>query len=77
MFRPPVLRALARQARASRTVLATTVPADLAILPPEAGLPELPAFAITLHVAQAARGKAIDELTYHLRRTMVRPQIAA
>ncbi|SEQ64861.1 DNA-binding transcriptional regulator, LysR family [Faunimonas pinastri] len=57
--------------------LATTVPADLAILPPEAGLPELPSFAITLHVAHAARGAAIEELTRHLRETMARPSVAA
>jgi DNA-binding transcriptional LysR family regulator len=98
-FRPPVLAALARQGRASRTLfenggldatratvrmdlavsawLAATVPPDLAILPPEAGLPELPSFAITLHVAKAARGAAIHELTRHLRAATARPQQAA
>ncbi len=56
--------------------LSTTVPADLTILPPEAGLPELPSFAITLHMVQATRGNAFHELAHHLREAMARPQMA-
>lgn len=57
--------------------LAATVPTDLAILPPEMGLPELPSFSITLHVSRAAQGPAFHELTSRLREAMARPQLAA
>lgn len=99
VFRPPVLSALARVERASRTVfenggldatrtvvrmdlavsawLTTTVPGDLAILPSDTGLPDLPSFAISLHVAHTARGNAIQELTRHLRVSLARPEMAA
>lgn len=70
-------RATVRMDLAVSAWLATTVPADLAILPPEAGLPRLPSFAITLHVAPAARGAAIHELAHHLREAMARPRRAA
>ena len=60
-----------------RSWLATTVPPDLAILPAEAGLPDLPSFAITLHASRAARGPAFDELSSRLRDAMARPQMAA
>lgn len=70
-------RATVRMDLAVSAWLATTVPADLAILPPEVGLPELPSFAVTLHLAPAVRGAAIQELARHLREAMARPQLAA
>lgn len=50
--------------------LAATVPADLDVLPPEAGLPDLPAFAITLHGGPAAPAAA--ELARHIRGGLAR-----
>ncbi len=47
--------------------LRSTVPADLAILPPEAGLPDLPSFAITLHRPDRPSSLAARELVRHLR----------
>jgi len=47
--------------------LASTVPADLQILGTESGLPALPNFAISLHVAPHAGGAAVDELARCLR----------
>lgn len=66
-------RAAVRMDLAVSAWLAGTVPADLEILPPEAGLPPLPHFAITLHVARNARGAASHELTRHLRHVLARP----
>ena len=70
-------RATVRMDLAVSAWLATTVPPALAILSPEAGLPELPSFAVTLHVARAARGTAFHELAASLRDAMARPQMAA
>ena len=47
--------------------LAATVAPDLDVLPPDAGLPALPPFAITLHRSPAARGAACDALQHHIR----------
>lgn len=47
--------------------LASTVPADLDILTPEAGLPELPAFAINLYRSAPTPTPAAAELARHLR----------
>ncbi len=88
VFRSPVVSALSRQGRETRTVfenggldatratvrmdmavsawLAATVPADLDILSGN-GLPELPSFAITLHLAAGVQGPAMRELAHHLR----------
>ncbi len=53
--------------------LASTVPADLDILPPEAGLPDLPAFAITLHAPDRPATPGAAELARHIRAALVRP----
>ena len=52
--------------------LASTVPADLDILSPEAGLPELPSFAINLHVANGPMSPAIAELARQIRGGLAR-----
>jgi DNA-binding transcriptional LysR family regulator len=70
-------RTMVRMDLAISAWLATTVPSDLAVLSSDVGLPELPSFAVTLHVSQAARGPAFHELTCRLREAMARPQIAA
>lgn len=51
--------------------LATTVPHDLAVLSSAAGLPDLPAFAITLHGAISA-SPAVAELARHVRDGLTR-----
>jgi DNA-binding transcriptional LysR family regulator len=57
--------------------LACTVPADLEILGPEAGLPALPSFAICLHRPRRGTGAATEALARHLRERMLRrPQAA-
>jgi DNA-binding transcriptional LysR family regulator len=52
--------------------LASMVPSDLHILPAEAGLPELPSFAINLHLPRLGAGAAA-ELARHLRHATARP----
>jgi DNA-binding transcriptional LysR family regulator len=52
--------------------LASTVPADLDILPPEAGLPELPSFAINLHMPNGHASLATIELARHIRGSLAR-----
>ena len=47
--------------------LASTVPADLDVLPPETGLPDLPSFAITLHLPDRPSTPAASELARHIR----------
>lgn len=56
--------------------LAATVPADLQILGVESGLPELPSFAIGLHVAPHATGAAVEELVRGLREGLARSRAA-
>ncbi|MDH6230256.1 DNA-binding transcriptional LysR family regulator [Mesorhizobium soli] len=53
--------------------LSSTVPADLEILGPAAGLPDLPAFAITLHLPDRPLSPAARELVRHIRHAMTRP----
>lgn len=53
--------------------LAATVPADLQILPAEAGLPKLPSFAINLHVAKGRAPLAVAEFARQLRAGFARP----
>jgi DNA-binding transcriptional LysR family regulator len=53
--------------------LSSTVPADLEILGPGAGLPDLPAFAITLHLPDRPLSPAARELVRHIRHAMTRP----
>lgn len=70
-------RATVRLDLAVSAWLACTVPADLAILPPDAGLPDLPSFVITLHASDTARGAAFRELARHLREALRQPRQAA
>lgn len=52
--------------------LASTVPADLDILPADAGLPELPPFAINLHMPNGHASSATTQLARHIRESFVR-----
>lgn len=56
--------------------LACTVPADLAILGPEDGLPPLPHFAINLHLAKRARNDRAAELARYVCDGFMRRQAA-
>ncbi len=56
--------------------LASTVPPDLDILPPSSGLPELPAFAINLHLPRHAEA-TVTKLARHIRDGLVRHRHAA
>ena len=57
--------------------LASTIPPDLDILLPSFGLPELPAFAITLHLPRHHAGSAVAELAQHIRDRLGRRRHAA
>ena len=57
--------------------LASTLPPDLDILPSSFGLPELPAFAINLHLPRHQAGAAATELAQHIRDGLVRHRHAA
>lgn len=57
--------------------LASTVPADLAILPPDAGLPSLPRFAVNLHRPKGQGTPAAAELARHIRHSLGRRLAAA
>lgn len=57
--------------------LACTVPPDLDILPSCFGLPELPAFAINLHLPRHPAGAAVIKLAQHIRDGLVRHRHAA
>ena len=86
VFRPAVLAALHGQDRRWRTVfenggrmdlavsawLASTVPADLDLLSAEHGLPDLPPFAITLHLPDRPSTPAAGELARHIREGLTR-----
>ncbi|MDR6450442.1 DNA-binding transcriptional LysR family regulator [Paraburkholderia terricola] len=52
--------------------LASTVPPELDILPPESGLPELPGFAINLHLSPSQNSPAVTELARHVRDGLTR-----
>ena len=52
--------------------LASTVPVDLDILPSDAGLPELPSFAINLHMPNGHASLATIELARHIRGSLMR-----
>lgn len=57
--------------------LASTVPADLDILPFDVGLPPLPNFAINLHLPRHGVGPAVQEFARHIRDGLARrPQAA-
>jgi DNA-binding transcriptional LysR family regulator len=52
--------------------LASTVAPELDILPPQSGLPELPSFAINLHLSKGQSSPAVMELARHLRDGLTR-----
>lgn len=52
--------------------LAATVPADLTILGPQAGLPPLPNFAINLHLPARDASPAVQEFARHVRDGLMR-----
>jgi hypothetical protein len=52
--------------------LASTVPPELDILPLESGLPELPGFAINLHLSPGRNSPAVSELARHVRDGLTR-----
>ena len=54
--------------------LASTAPPDLDILPSSLSLPELPAFAVNLHLPSHHGGAAVTELAQHIRDGLVRQQ---
>ncbi len=56
--------------------LASTVPADLERLSPETGLPELPSFAITLHLPDRPSTPAAGELARLIREGLMRSPVA-
>ncbi|MCW6506928.1 LysR substrate-binding domain-containing protein [Hyphomicrobiales bacterium BP6-180914] len=66
-------RATVRMDLAVSAWLTSTVPPELDILY-EAGLPELPSFAITVHGAAQAQSAAVRELLSHLRNAAARPR---
>jgi DNA-binding transcriptional LysR family regulator len=51
--------------------LASVVPPDLEVLPADAGLPDLPNFAISLFMRENHGDRAVDELAGHIRRVFV------
>ncbi len=70
MFENGSLEATFATVRADLAVsawLASTVPPDLDVLPPDAGLPPLPAFAIRLHRPDRPSTPAATELARHIR----------
>jgi DNA-binding transcriptional LysR family regulator len=80
VFESGSLEATAATVRADLAVaawLACTVPADLAILPPGAGLPTLPRFAVSLHLSQRDAAPAVMGLVRHVRNGLLRHHHAA
>lgn len=69
--------ATVRSDLAVTTWLASTVPADLDILPLESGLPPLPNFAINLHLPRHGVGLAAQEFARHIRDGLARRLVAA
>ncbi|MGS0894412.1 LysR family transcriptional regulator [Burkholderia stagnalis] len=60
-------KATVRMDMAVTAWLASTVPADLQIVPSPAGLPELPDFAVTLHLPSSSTTPLIDEMANFIR----------
>ncbi|BCG78866.1 LysR family transcriptional regulator [Mesorhizobium sp. 113-3-3] len=69
--------ATVRSDLAVTTWLASTVPADLDILPFDVGLPPLPNFAINLHLPRHGVGPAAQEFARHIRDRLARRPVAA
>lgn len=70
-------RAIVRSDLAVTAWLTSTVPADLAVLGRESGLPDLPNFAINLHLPKRDAGKATLEFARHLRESFAQQRSAA
>ncbi|TPL82371.1 LysR substrate-binding domain-containing protein [Mesorhizobium sp. B2-3-12] len=69
--------ATVRSDLAVTTWLASTVPSDLDILPPDVGLPPLPNFAINLHLPKHGVSTAAQEFARHIREGLARRAQAA
>lgn len=69
--------ATVRSDLAVTTWLASTVPADLDILPSESGLPPLPNFSINLHLPALGVSPAAQEFARHIRVGLARRPLAA
>lgn len=69
--------ATVRSDLAVTTWLASTVPADLDILPLDAGLPPLPNFSINLHLPRHGVSPAAQEFARHIRDGLARRAVAA
>ncbi|MER9307439.1 LysR family transcriptional regulator [Mesorhizobium sp. M0496] len=69
--------ATVRSDLAVTTWLASTVPADLDILPSDLGLPPLPNFSINLHLPRLGVGAAAREFARHIRDGLARRPVAA
>lgn len=69
--------ATVRSDLAVTTWLASTVPSDLDILPPDVGLPPLPNFAINLHLPRHGVSTAAQEFARHIREGLARRAQAA
>lgn len=69
--------ATVRSDLAVTTWLASTVPADLDILPMDSGLPPLPNFAINLLLPRHGVGPAAQEFARHIRDGLARRPVAA
>lgn len=59
------------------TWLASTVPNDLDVLPSDAGLPDLPRFAINLHRSKGQATSAATEFGRHIQRSLIQHHTAA
>ena len=70
-------RATVRTDLAVTAWLASTVPADLDILEPDAALPDLPSFAINLHLPRSAASAATLEFARFIRAGLLRQRNAA
>lgn len=69
--------ATVRSDLAVTTWLASTVPADLDILPSDSGLPPLPNFSINLHLPKYGAAPAAQEFARHIRDGLARRAVAA
>jgi DNA-binding transcriptional LysR family regulator len=70
-------RAIVRSDLAVTAWLTSTVPADLVVLGRESGLPDLPSFAINLHLPKRGASQAAMEFARHLRESFAQQRSAA
>jgi DNA-binding transcriptional LysR family regulator len=69
--------AMVRSDLAITAWLASTVPPDLDILTPDSNLPELPGFAISLHLSPHQHSPAVTALAQHMREGLTRLRLPA